>query len=125
MRIWNFNKGEIMYPGDIDFEWRNGEVITSLDPEWKKPKLPKINFNDPESPDYISASPAFDAYFENKRSECSEEFRQSMEQARRVAMRSKFMLKILRPLVIVSGFCLWLFFLMVFSFPQITSYLVK
>jgi hypothetical protein len=56
-----------MYPGGVDFEWRNGEIITSLDPEWKKPKLPKINFNDPESPDYISASPAFDVYYENER----------------------------------------------------------
>jgi len=40
---------------------------------WPEPKkeysADQLNFDDPEAPDYISASPAFQAYYDRKRSE--------------------------------------------------------
>jgi hypothetical protein len=104
-----------MYPGGWDW---------SL-PEWGKKEENNSNFDNPESSDYISASPAFDTQHEKERKERSEridrEFRQSCEQARKDMMHAKFMRRILRPLAI----CLWLLVVICAYCPQFISYLVK
>ena len=84
-----------MYPGKVSWTtgepldecWGKGEYIPPKKSETEKEKSNSINFDDPESPDYISGSPAFDVYYQDKRWEKEiREFNQTTEQPKKAGV---------------------------------------